>query len=52
MISMIVTLGYGSFGTVNYIPTLGYGDYGGGGAVADSNDITLAIIMRCMGYLQ
>lgn len=27
-IATVITFGYGSFGTVNFLPTLGYGDYG------------------------
>lgn len=27
-IATVVTRGYGTFGTVNFLPTLGYGDYG------------------------
>ena len=27
-VGTVLTLGFGSFGTVNHLPTLGYGDYG------------------------
>ena len=27
-VATVITFGYGSFGTVNFLPTLGYGDYG------------------------
>lgn len=36
-VSTIVTLGFGSYGVVNFIPTLGYGDYG----VSPASDIPM-----------